>query len=347
MQKARVINWVVDRIADRIAERVAHILGETVIPALEKRPPDAQHNCSITGRDNAGASSEGHDRPEWLCYAKLIGESPPPNYPATSPSRRSELCKQSDFSLDAYRYWSSAVGLVPTLHRKHWEFFYLCQALYERNLLEEGRSGLGFGVGHEPLPALFASRGCSIVATDQAPDDAARAGWQVTGQHADGLAALERPQICGPAAFRERVSFEVVDMNDIPAHLHDRFDFCWSACCLEHLGSLAHGLRFIENSLNTLKIGGAAIHTTEFNLSSDVATLESRDLSIYRRCDIEALVNRLEEAGHHVEPLDFDRGTTVTDGYVDLPPYRNEPHLRLRIAEYDCTSIGLIITRGR
>jgi hypothetical protein len=97
-------------------------------------------------------------------------------------------------------------------------------------------------------------------------------------------------------AFCERVSFDVVEM--IPAHLHDRFDFCWSACCLEHLGSLAQGLRFIENSLNTLKIGGTAIHTGEFNLSSDVATLESRDLSIYRRCDIESLVNRLTQAGH-------------------------------------------------
>ena len=184
-------------------------------------------------------------------------------------------------------------------------------ALYERKILEQGRTGLGFGVGHEPLPALFASRGCTIVATDQAPDDAIKGGWQGTGQHADGLAALERPEICAPRPFRERVSFEVVDMNDIPAHLRDRFDFCWSACCLEHLGSLAHGLRFIENSLNTLKIGGTAVHTTEFNLSSDVATLESRDLSIYRRSDIEAVVKRLEQAGHHVEPLDFSRGNTL------------------------------------
>ena len=52
-------------------------------------------------------------KPEWLCYAKLIGELPPPQYPPTSPRRRSELCKQADFSLDAYRYWSSAVGLAP------------------------------------------------------------------------------------------------------------------------------------------------------------------------------------------------------------------------------------------
>ena len=244
-----MINWIVDRIADRVTERVAHLLDERAFSPIGKEILDARHSRSIAGRSNSKPSTEEGDEPERLCYAKLIGELPPPQYPSTSPRRRSELCKQADFSLDAYRYWSSAVGLPPTLHRKHWEFFYLCQALYERELLEQGRTGLGFGVGHEPLPALFASRGCTIVATDQAPDDAVRAGWQGTGQHADGLAPLERPEICAPAAFRERVSFEVVDMNDIPAHLHDRFDFCWSACCLEHLGSLAHGLRFIENSL--------------------------------------------------------------------------------------------------
>jgi hypothetical protein len=229
----------------------------------------------------------------------------------------------------------------------HWEFFYISQSLFERGLLNQGRTGLGFGVGREPLPALFASLGCTIVATDQAPEDARKAGWEETRQHAANLAALERPEICAPETFRERVSFEVVDMNFIPAHLTGRFDFCWSACCFEHLGSLEYGLRFVENSINTLTLGGVAVHTTEFNLSSKTSTLESKGLSIYRKCDIEALRNRLEQAGHHIEPLDLNQGTTLIDSYVDLPPYRNEPHLRLRIGEYDCTSIGLIITRGK
>jgi hypothetical protein len=344
LMRSKVTNWLVERIADRVTERVAHLLDER-LSLIGQRILDAKRCRSIDGPSDCQSYAQGCDEPGTLCYARLIGELPPPQFPPMSPRRRSELCKQADFSLDAYRYWSSALGLVPALHRKHWEFFYLCQALYERELLELGRTGLGFGVGREPLPALFASRGCNIVATDQAPDDAVRAGWQGTGQHADGLAALERPDICASAAFRERVSFEIADMNDIPAYLNDRFDFCWSACCLEHLGSLEHGLRFIENSINTLKLGGIAVHTTEFNLTSDLATLESRDLSIYRRCDIEALAKRLERAGHHVEPLDFTRGNTLSDGYVDLPPYHNEPHLRLRIGDYDCTSLGLIITR--
>jgi len=347
MLKIRFIDSIIERIAERVSNRVADLLEQRALFFSETKKLFDQPETDSGAIVCAGGQLI-HQRNEIECmsYAKVIGELPPPQHPPEVPRRRSELCKQADFSLDAYRYWSSALRLPLTLHRKHWEFFYICQALHERGFLSTGRTGLAFGVGREPLPALFASLGCAIVATDQVSDDASRDGWQITGQHADSVAALEKPNICAPPTFRERVSFEAVDMNSIPVHLAGRFDFCWSACCLEHLGSLGHGLRFIENSLNTLKIGGVAVHTTEFNLLSNAATLETPGLSIYRRCDIEGLVRQLEEMGHHVEPLNLNPGATLIDGYIDLPPYHEEPHLRLRIAEYDCTSIGLIITRG-
>ena len=233
----------------------------------------------------------------------------------------------------------------PALARKLWELVFIAQSLFERGLLTSGRRGLAFGVGREPLPALFASLGCAIVATDQGTDGARRAGWQQTDQHAAGLDALAFPQICAPEVFSKQVTFEPVDMNDIPRKFCGGFDFCWSTCSLEHLGSLEHGLSFIESAMDTLKEGGVAIHTTEFNLSSNDDTYESRDLSLYRRRDIQELVARLIRAGHDPEPIDFDPGEALIDGYVDLPPYRHEPHLRLRIGEYDCTSIGIIISR--
>ena len=104
-------------------------------------------------------------------------------------------------------------------------------------------------------------------------------------------------EICDPDVFRERVTFEAVDMNDIPRKFRGGFDFCWSACSLEHLGSLEHGLTFIENSMDTLKEGGVAIHTTEFNLSSNDDTFETRDLSLYRRRDIQELVDQADPSG--------------------------------------------------
>jgi hypothetical protein len=97
-----------------------------------------------------------------------------------------------------------------------------------------------------------------------------------------------------------------------------------------------------------LKPSGIAVHTTEFNMSSNADTFESAELSLYRRKDLEALVDRLGTAGHHVEQIDWYQGRGFADRHIDLPPYTIEPlHLRLRIAEYDCTSIGLIAHKAR
>jgi hypothetical protein len=346
--KVKLIDPIIDQIVDRMSDRMTQLFEKfAASSSAMAKNSQARENTANPAVLDSDLQRQRQVKIESMSYAQVIGKLPPPEHPPSAPRRQSQLCKQADFSLDAYRFWSSGIGLPLTLHRKHWEFFFICQALFERGLLNQDRKGLGFGVGREPLPALFASLGCTVVATDQPFDEATSAGWQKTGQHSDGLAALERADLCAPATFYERVSFEPVDMNEIPDHLANRFDFCWSACSLEHLGSLDHGLRFIENSLKALKIDGVAVHTTEFNVSSNKDTLESRDLSLYRKCDIEKLFNKLEQAGHHVEPLDLSTGTTFIDGYIDLPPYHHEPHLRLRIAGYDCTSIGLIVTRGQ
>ena len=55
---------------------------------------------------------------------------------------------------------------MPRWHRKLWEYVMICQALWERGMLRAGRRGCGFGVGQEPLPALFASLGCEVLAAD-------------------------------------------------------------------------------------------------------------------------------------------------------------------------------------
>jgi SAM-dependent methyltransferase len=220
----------------------------------------------------------------------------------------------------------------------------VAQALWDRDLLRSGTRGLGFAVGHEPMPALFAKYGCEIVATDQLLEEAVKQGWSQSGQHTGKLAELERPAICAPEQFYQRVSYSNVNMNDIPADLTD-FDFCWSICSFEHLGSLEHGMKFVENAMNTLRSGGVAIHTTEFNLSSDLETIESENLSIYRRRDIDELTRRLSTAGYHVAPLDLEPRKGFVETVVDLPPYRHSPHIRLRIEKYDCTSVGIIVTK--
>jgi len=257
----------------------------------------------------------------------------------------SGLCRQIHFSTDEFRYWTNVMGDTPTMHRKQWEYFYVVQALFEHDMLAPGKKGLGFAVGREALPALFAKHGCEILATDLDQEEASAVGWVQTGQHSNQVEHLYYENVCPHDAFFSVVRYQNLDMNNIPADLSGQFDFCWSSCAFEHLGSIERGLKFVERSIDTLVPGGVAVHTTEFNISSDDETLESKDLSIFRRRDMEELASRLTAAGHEVVPFDWSAGPGMAETVIDLPPYKLSAHLKLQIYQYACTSVGIIVRK--
>ena len=230
------------------------------------------------------------------------------------------------------------------LHRKMWEWLFIAEALSERDMLRPGRRGLGFGVGTEPLVALFASTGCDVVATDQPPDLAQLSGWAESGtEWAGGLSGLNKDGLCPDEEFERRVRYRDVDMNAIPDDLR-QFDFTWSSCALEHLGSLAAGADFVLAQMGCLAPGGVAVHTTEYTVTSNDDTLESGGTVLYRRRDIEDLVRRLRQAGHSID-VDFTEGTTPEDLHVDTPPYTGV-HLRTTLGRFVTTSLALVIEKA-
>src|SRR5579872_4400614 len=264
----------------------------------------------------------------WLGKPPLIDGAP-----AVSAFPHSTLCRQDSFEHDYFSYWARRMGAALIYHRKLWECVFICQSLWERGAITPGARGLGFGVGREPMTSLFAAEGCRVLATDLAPEAAADRGWSQSAQHAAGREALRLPLVCSNELFDRNVEFATCDMNDIPDGLSG-FDFCWSACAFEHLGSLEHGLRFIERAMACLKPGGWAVHTTEFNLSSNDDTVAEGGTVIYRRRDLEALVERLAASGHRPAPLDLEPGVAPLDRYIDVAPYRVQPHLRLALEGY-------------
>ncbi len=132
-------------------------------------------------------------------------------------------------------------------------------------------------------------------------------------------------------------------MNALPADLRD-FDFTWSSCAFEHLGTLGAGADFVVAQMDCLKPGGVAVHTTEFLVSSDEDTVEAGGTVFYRRRDVEDLVARLRRLGHDID-VDFTEGTTPDDLHVDVPPY-SDVHLRTELSGYVTTSLALVVTKG-
>jgi hypothetical protein len=267
---------------------------------------------------------------------------------------KSKACQQRDMECDWLWYWCQQLQTPVVYHRKLWEFCYILQALYEHDCLTPGRKGLGFGCGEEPLPSLLAAYDIAITATDLDPGASAAQGWIATNQNMTSLEKIWHPGLCPRELFDKNVRLHYVDMNAIPSHLEGKYDFCWSACALEHLGSIKNGLQFIENSLKTLVPGGLSIHTTEFNYLEDEQTIDNYGTVLFRKRDFEELSARLTAANHEVAVLDFSVGSDFLDRFIDLPPYNSkiyahtqDAHLKLLIDGFASTSFGMIIRKSR
>lgn len=263
----------------------------------------------------------------------------------------SKIVNKADFDTSDYRTMCEALHEKFIYHRKPWEFVMIANALKERGYLQAKKTGLGFGVGTEPLTDYFISQGCTILATDQAGTTQNSNNWKNSNQIALDKIALHSRKISTDEQFTDRCTFLNVDMNEIPVDIIERqghFDFLWSSCALEHLGTLQNGLWFIMRSLSLLKPGGTALHTTEYNLSSNDSTNFAHVNCIYRLKDIQMLKATIDGLGHHMETLDTTRGIHEYDTYVDgagWQPYQQEPHLNLKVDGYDATSALLIIRK--
>jgi hypothetical protein len=248
-----------------------------------------------------------------------------------------QLCTASQFEEPAFAEISQALGLRASLHRKVWETAYIISTLATAGMISPECRGLGIGCTRERIPALLASRGVQVLATGTPSDDA----------QAPEKRALDffYPEVIALEDFEQFVTFREMDPGALPPDFAGRFDFCWSMATAERRGTLDQAMEFVEASLETLRPGGLAVHTTEFNLGSNEETAESGQVVVLRRRDIEALAARLIARGHEVLPINLHPGHEPADELIDAPPY-GLPHLKLQAGGHTLTSIGIVVRKA-
>lgn len=269
----------------------------------------------------------------------------------------SRLSTQADIESGWAAHWCAELRIPVIYHRKIWELAFVLQAIFESGHLRDGARGLGFGCGMEPIASYLCAHGVRVTATDLPASHAHARGWAASDQHADHLMKLFHSHLVEQAVFERRASLRFADMNAIPADLRD-YDFCWSICALEHLGSIAKGVAFIENSLATLRPGGVAVHTTEFEISEQQPPIDDWPTVLFQRRHIVDLAERLRTSGHLVAPLDLSLGAGPLDRFVDVPPWSHdlpahfqdwlgEPlHLKVAIEGRAATCLGIIVRKA-
>ena len=267
----------------------------------------------------------------------------------------SKACTQKDCESEWFIFWCYKLRYKPMYLRKLWEYAIILQILNEKNYLQENKKVIAFGCGSEPLPSYFANINMQVLATDLDPNSQNSKGWLHSNQLLQNKNNLFKEELVSYEKFNELVNTSFVDMNNIPSDLKD-FDIAYSICALEHVGSIEKGLSFIENTLNTIKKGGISIHTTEYNFSDDINTLDNLPTVLFQKKHFIELKDKLEKKGHKVLPLNFDIGNELFDRYIDLPPYHltnninnvnnQEPHLKLLLEEFKSTCFSFAVVKN-
>ncbi len=289
---------------------------------------------------------------------RLAAVLPPPGPTAARHvGLRSKASTQADIESDWTAHWASELKAAVVYHRKVWEATYVLQAIYEHGHMRDGARGVGFGCGVETLPSYLAARGAFVTVTDLPHQEAKAKGWVASNQHANTLDQSFHPHLVERAVFDERVDLRIADMNRIPADLGGH-DFCWSMCAIEHLGSIANGMTFLEESLRTLRPGGLSVNTMEYNIEECGPTIDNWPTVLFQRRHLEELAAKLRAQGHEVAEFDFDMGQQPMDKFIDMPPWHHdlpEPdarrlgdprHLKLGIEGFVATCFGIIIRKA-
>lgn len=162
--------------------------------------------------------------------------------------------------------------------RKWWEWEYIAECADLLGCLERGRTGVGLGVGYEPLMFHFASRCERIVATDLYSGDT---DWKEARYD-----TVQKLYDSAPMVFpKERLEIRSADMRSLGVP-DGSFDFAWSCSSIEHIPTLEDLVQVFRELARVLKPGGHAILTTEFCITETPYLLphvNALDRDLFRR----------------------------------------------------------------
>lgn len=245
-----------------------------------------------------------------------------------------KLCKEKDFKEPEFKNICKHLKEEPRIHRELWANYSIVDTFDKIGLLEKDRLGLGFIEGSKPLCAYFASKGCNVVGADFVRKNEI---WS----HKN----LNQNKICDDTTFYNNVKIIPVQSDKIPKELQtEMFDFMWTINPFIEFDNFPDCFTFITESLKCLKLNGYACFVADYNCLSNDVTIDNAKPLLFRKKDIEH-ISKMIEPNFKMFPIDYDLGDSGYDFLVDLPPYRQNNHIKLYVKNHIATSIFFVVQR--
>jgi hypothetical protein len=248
-----------------------------------------------------------------------------------------QLCTTSQFKDQAFAEIAGAMGLATGVSRFRWQQVWIVSVLATEGFIAAGKRGLGLQLDNDRISALLASRGCEVLATAAADPGGLGA--------ADRRLRLFYPEVIHIEEFDRLVRFAELEPRSVGELAAQSVDFVWSIGMPGRLGTVDAALDFFEASTRPLRPGGIALHTFDFNLTSNRSTWEQPGNVVLRLRDIEALAERLRPSGCRLLPLTTHPGHDIADEKV-RGAIGGAPGLRQRVGMMVTTSFGLAIRKA-
>lgn len=169
----------------------------------------------------------------------------------------SKLCDAADwFRPEIEQIITNDLEEMPRFHRKQWEFTMIVHVLRSLGKLREDSVGLSMGGGKERVAYALARHVRQLVVTDLYEN---KTSWECARtDNPDEFIRRNKPF---PVDDAKLMALRM-DMRDL--QFPDRtFDFCYSTCAVEHIGTESDFLAHFNEVARVLKDDGVYVFTTE------------------------------------------------------------------------------------
>ena len=262
----------------------------------------------------------------------------------------SKICDAADwFDTEFHSIVINELKESPRFHRKQWEFAMIFLALKKLGFLNENMTGLSLGGGNERVLYSIAQHVNKLIVTDLYDEDTT---WDCAKtKDPDEYIKASKPFDVDDSKIKAlRMDMRYLDFED------NTFDFCYSACAIEHIGDFDDFVRHLDEVYRVLKEDGVYVFTTELEIGSN--TVKDQNNFIFSSSYLNEIFNSIKltpdvdvdaNLAHHesntplpsnVKNLCYNNEESFIDGIM-----KSYPHLFLLRGKYPFTSIQFVMRK--
>lgn len=268
--------------------------------------------------------------------------------------QRSKICDAADFFDPEYLDVVKNRFLeAPVLHRKQWEFGMIFLTLKKAQMLEDNKRGLSMGSGKEVLLYAVARQVKHLNVTDLYSTESLWECAKTTDP--DEFIRKNKPF----PVEEDKISAQRMDMRHL-AFADCAFDFAYSSCAFEHIGTDDDFLQHLNEVYRVLKDGGVYVLTTEFTCEKETVPIPNNYIFSAEHLDRVIGASKFVPESRFDARLSEQSANFPMPGRVDDLSYRGDvdfgrtlasacviPHVQLLSGKHHVTSCLLVLKKSQ